>query len=120
MSKSQPRDPSYVSPERSLHVTSRLMGVVRDLSGNPLPGAEVTLLPQDVTTLAGPDGTFAFLLPAGRVTLHVAARHHVPMVVERIDLVPGGSWRRDVVLATVPAPISSTTRPRHGHRASRW
>ncbi len=111
MSRSHHQPPGYLPPHRAAAVTSRLMGVVRDLAGRPLNGAAVTLLPQDVTALTGPDGGFAFLLPAGRITLHVAAARHVPMVVERIDLVPGGSWRRDVVLAAQPTPAQAS--PRH-------
>lgn len=94
------------------------MGVVRDMSGTPLPGAEITLLPHDVTTFAGPDGAFAFLLPAGRVALHVAAAEYTSSMIEPMDLVPGGVLWRDIVLAAVPTVIRLPVAHAATHRAS--
>lgn len=106
---------------RAAHLSSRLTGSVRSATGAPLPGAEVTLLPQDVTTFADHDGGFAFLLPAGRVSLHVAAAGHLAVVVECLDLVPGGRWHREVVLAPEPRAYHLPSHRRDGrgaHRAS--
>lgn len=109
---------AYLSTERSRRVTSRLMGVVRDMSATPLPGAEITLLPQDVTTLAGPDGAFTFLLPAGRVALQVAAEGYSSSSIEPMDLVPGGVLWRDIVLAALPTVIRLPVADGAVHRAS--
>jgi hypothetical protein len=102
-----PRDLS-ANAVRQAHVA----GVVRNVAGRPIVGALVTILPQDVTVVTGPDGSFALSFPAGRVALHVRAEGYTAAVVEALDLGPGITWRREVRLA------SASHAPFTGHRAS--
>lgn len=73
--------------------------MVTTIAGEPIPGAEVTLLPQDVTLVTGVDGAFSVILPAGRVTLQVNATGYSPAPEEAIDMVPGARWVRNVSLS---------------------
>lgn len=118
MTRLPSRRSTYQSIERSRRVLARLTGVVREMSGTPLAGAEITLLPHDVTTFTGPDGSFVFLLPAGRVALQVAADGYASSSVEAMDLVPGGVLWRDVVLAAEPTVIRLPVAHRSVPRAS--
>ena len=97
--------------------SAHVAGVVRNVAGHPIVGAEVTILPQDVTALTGPGGEFALRLPAGRVALHVRAAGYTAAVVEALDLVPGMSWRREIRLASAPQ-ADVWRRSITGHRAS--
>jgi len=107
-----PQDPASRAP------AARVAGVVRNVAGHPIVGAEVTVLPQDVTTLTGSQGEFALMLPAGRVSLHIRADGFTDAVVESLDLVPGATWRREVRLASAPRSAGGWGASLTGHRAS--
>ncbi len=96
---------------------AHVAGVVRNVAGHPIVGAEVTVLPQDVTALTGAGGEFALRLPAGRVALHVRAEGYTAALVEALDLVPGMTWRREIRLASAP-PVGGWRTSLTGHRAS--
>jgi hypothetical protein len=111
-----------IRPFRSVRTpAAKLEGVVSDIAGHPIAGAEVTLLPQDVTVITGADGTFSVILPAGRVLLQVNATGYAPAAEEAIDMVPGARWVRQISLASLRQPRSGATPPRtawSGPRAS--
>ncbi len=111
-----------IRPYRSVRTpAARLDGVVSDIMGRPIAGAEVTLLPQDVTLITAADGAFSVILPAGRILLQVNATGYAPAPEEAIDMVPGARWVREVCLAPVRQPRTGATPPRtawSGPRAS--
>lgn len=106
-----------IRPHRSVRTpAARLEGVVTDIAGQPVAGAEVTLLPQDVTVITGSDGTYSLILPSGRVIFQVNASGFAPAPEEAIDMVPGARWIRNVSLA----PVRRTTRAAATPPRSAW
>ena len=114
--------PVDIRPFRSVRTpAAKLEGVVSDISGEPIAGAEVTLLPQDVTLVTGADGAFSVILPAGRVLLQVNATGYAPAPEEAIDMIPGARWVRQVSLVPLRRKPAGATPPRSawsGPRAS--
>jgi hypothetical protein len=91
--------------------TARLRGRVRAESGEPVPGARVTLLGAAGEATGANDGTFALeSLPAGSYTLSIRALGYVP-AHRPIDLLIGGGAQNVVeVVLTHRTSVLDTVR----------
>lgn len=98
-----PEHPGVAEVELRLGQGGRVSGRVTDrTTGEPLPGAQVTLegdgwvapsvLDAGTSALAGADGSFLVAgLPARTVSLHVAAAGHHSRIVTAIEVPDGGA-----------------------------
>ena len=86
--------------------TGSVEGFVRDGSGQPVPGARVTVA--GTALGAGVDSTGHYLVrtvPAGRARLRAEAPGYLPSEAEVI-VRPGATVRRDLVLSPVAKPLA--------------
>ena len=99
--------------------TGLLTGRVDDLSGAPVHGAEVAVLPFGPATRSGLTGDFAIFAPAGALQFRVSAPGFMPVVVNDTAVPPLQEVVTNVTLRPrVAPPLPRSAREGHRHRES--
>ena len=77
--------------------------VYDDETGEGIPGAEVVLIPSEITVRSGPDGSYRFeQLPRGRYTVRASAAGYKRAAENGVEVSPGKVRWAKLFLKRVP------------------